>query len=103
MWIVSIPVYDRKLHEPVKDARVSKPIPCLDSERAHCSYCVCCVYHPKCVNALLADLTEIAKVVLPSHRIVLVEGLHLLCDKDDWAKAYALFDRRILLEVIKWK
>ncbi len=31
--IVSIPLYDRKLHEPVKDARVSPP--CLDSERAH--------------------------------------------------------------------
>eukprot|EP01084_Bolivina_argentea_P131582 232232_1 len=56
---VSIPVYDRKLHEPVKDARV----------------------------------------VLPSHRIVLVEGLHLLCDKGEWTKAYALFDRRILLEI----
>ncbi len=57
----------------------------------------CYAPSPKCNCSDFAE--KIDKVVLPSHRIILVEGLHLLCDKGEWAQAYALFDRRILLEV----
>ncbi len=100
-------MYDRELHQPVEDARVSKPILlCLDSERAHyCSYCAYChVYHPIHASALLADLlTERSKAVLPNHRVILVEGIHLLSNEGGWAKAHHLFDRHIMLEVIKWR
>ena len=47
----------------------------------------------------LKDPVEALNPILPSHRLILVEGLYTLLDRPRWRECTALFDFRIWIEV----
>ncbi|KAI9461131.1 hypothetical protein HD554DRAFT_1534055 [Boletus coccyginus] len=47
----------------------------------------------------LKDPTPDAVVVRPSHRIVVIEGLHTMLDVDPWHRAAALMDERWWIQI----